>query len=802
MSVVFLPLLAQLVAGTPAGQPQGTPPVLDFPEPGMDDPAAYEGYRTRFYRDGAGNTIQIYIKGTEGRVVALLANAANESIGFTVRDSAGGPAAPAWGAVEATSSATDGARSLEFRLATELRRIDLGWFLLGSMRVERDLQYEGRHLRSFDAAPFPRPEVDTLIANLARLGDEERQRHLEMLGATDVRELRARMSPTITRSEVDTSWIVLVEQPSFDGRSHLALELRVNRLAAHVQVGARTVVVRSRSGAPINLAVRVITSSASLTPIGREELLNPEFRQFLDAQRAAHDRATDTAAVLRYRWLERQVRGLELVSSREKLMAGLPNFATYFGRDMLMSALMMEPIWSPSMLEHVIGSVLRKLSPTGQVSHEEALGGQAIRENAAAYNERMREYFRRQRAGQRTRADSALGQAREVLARLDAVRENYLMLDDDFQFPIVVARYLEDARVPVAQKRAFLLERAGDDTTSRLTALLRNIALVGRSAAPYASRPVPTNLIAFPHRRNGRYFPGSWRDSNAGYANGRFAMDINAIWVPHALEACARISTALSAIGAESSTGLPDVDAFRRAATTWRGAVRHFVVELPPAAVRARVRARLAALPREERTHWDGVLASTTPDSSSLAFLALSLDALGRPIRVANTDPAMGLFLEDLTPEHARRVVDVFTRPYPVGLFVEKLGPVVANDAYASTPIWEAFRKDAYHSPRVVWGREVNLLFLALARQIAAAYDDAGRLRDSSQAQHVDALNAALHQSLDAVEASGLSHNELWSYRVVNGELTPVRYGSSSDIQLWNLTNLAVQYRLSQLPKP
>jgi hypothetical protein len=376
------------------------------------------------------------------------------------------------------------------------------------------------------------------------------------------------------------------------------------------------------------------------------------------------------------------------------------------------------------------------------------------------------------------------------------------MLDDDFQFPVVVARYLEDARVSAERKRAFLLERAGDDTTSRLTALLRNIALVGRSVAPYAARPVATNLIAFPRRPNGRYFPGSWRDSNAGYANGRFAMDINAIWVPHALDACARITTALSAIGAERSAGLPDAEAFGRAATTWRGAVRHFVVELAPAAVRARVRARLAALPREERAHWDGVLASSASDSASLTFLVLSLDALGRPIRVANTDPAMGLFLEDLPPDHARRVVDVFMHPYPVGLFVEKLGPVVANDAYASPPIWEAFRKDAYHSPRVVWGREVNLLFLALAKQIAGAYDDAGRLRDSSQAQHVAALDAALRQSLAAVEASGLSHNELWSYRIVNGELTPVRYGSSSDIQLWNLTNLAVQYRLSQLPKP
>jgi hypothetical protein len=179
-------------------------------------------------------------------------------------------------------------------------------------------------------------------------------------------------------------------------------------------------------------------------------------------------------------------------------------------------------------------------------------------------------------------------------------------------------------------------------------------------------------------------------------------------------------------------------------------------------------------------------------DRTPLEFLALSLDATGRPIRVATTDPATGLFLQDLPAERVRRDLEVIMRPYPVGLFIPRLGPVVANDAFATARIWEAFRRDAYHSPRVVWGREVNLIALALARQMERASD----------AALVAALDTALRQTVDAVEASGLSHNELWSYRITSGELVPVRYGSSSDIQLWNLTNLAVQFRLSQLRRP
>ena len=48
---------------------------------------------------------------------------------------------------------------------------------------------------------------------------------------------------------------------------------------------------------------------------------------------------------------------------------------------------------------------------------------------------------------------------------------------------------------------------------------------------------------------------------------------------------------------------------------------------------------------------------------------------------------------------------------------------MVANDAYASPEVWSAFERDRYHSPRVVWGREVNLITLGLAHQLAGAVD-------------------------------------------------------------------------------
>jgi hypothetical protein len=201
------------------------------------------------------------------------------------------------------------------------------------------------------------------------------------------------------------------------------------------------------------------------------------------------------------------------------------------------------------------------------------------------------------------------------------------------------------------------------------------------------------------------------------------------------------------------------------------------------------VEAKLAWLPRPEQRYWRGVMSRQEESLDSLTFLVLSLDAEGRPIPIVNTDPATELFLDEaLSTEAALRDVVPMLRPYPVGLFVEDLGPVVANDAYASREVWERFRKDHYHGPRVVWGREVNLLLLGLADQLKD--EPSPRLED------------ALRRTLAAVSASGLEHNELWSYEIRDGKLRPVRYGTTSDIQLWNTTDLAVEFAVSDLRQP
>src|SRR2546427_7435734 len=216
-------------------------------------------------------------------------------------------------------------------------------------------------------------------------------------------------------------------------------------------------------------------------------------------------------------------------------------------------------------------------------------------------------------------------------------------------------------------------------------------------------------------------------------------MDVNVIWVPHALEAVGTVLDALSQLGVTPvlraeplATFARDRATLARAVATWQRAERHFRVALPPGAVAQRIGARLAALPQPEREYWAEVLHRVGAPGDTLRFLALSLDRAGRPIPVVNTDPAMLLLLEPLDGPRVRELIAPILASYPVGLFVDDLGPLVANDAYAAPKVREIFRRDAYHSPTVVWGRDVNVLLAGLAQQRSsggAGGDPAGARR-------------------------------------------------------------------------
>jgi hypothetical protein len=233
--------------------------------------------------------------------------------------------------------------------------------------------------------------------------------------------------------------------------------------------------------------------------------------------------------------------------------------------------------------------------------------------------------------------------------------------------------------------------------------------------------------------------------------------------------------------------GIHDAAEVARAAEVWRGAGRHFMVTLAPAEVRARVGAKLRSLPAAEAEHWDSVLAAWGGEPDTLRFPAVSLDSAGNPIPVMTTDPAMWLLVggAQLGAGQRDELLRPLLLPYPVGLFIDGVGLAVANDTYAPAAVWQMFERDLYHSPRVVWSREINVLLAALARHGGGRGESAG---DSVR---------------NAVARSGLQYAELWTYKIDAGTpIRAVRYGAASDVQLWSLTDLAVQYLLNSRRPP
>ena len=811
MTALALAFFAQLAV---AQQP--VTPVLSFPDATLDDTSAYRGYQTRFFRDAARNTLQVYIDQRSARVVHLFADADNASAGFTARDAAGQPAALAWGGAGATVSAAGRTRHFEHQLTAHTPTLTLGWFLLGSMRVERDFQYDQRARDGFATAPYAIKDVDHLVAALDGLPGAVRDRHLARLHAPTMAVLRSRLYPHPSRRAAGGNWIGRVVQVTLDGRDTISMDVRVDTAAVVATVAGDSLTLHVKQGDEIHFAVHVSTTARALTPLTRQQIFTPDFLAWLDTTRArgAAVSSGDSAAI-RARRMERQVTGVELLVSREKLMAGLPTYATYFGRDMLMTALMMRPIWQHETIEAVIASALRKLGPQGDVSHEEALGDQAVRESAGEYAALMAQYTERTTRGDRAAAAALLTRADLVLRDLRRVRENYHMIDDEYQFAIVVARWITDPSVPDAAKRAFL-RSAADGGGTRADRLLRELALVARLTAPYATSPQPANLISFAPREPFGWGSASWRDSGAGYAGGRYAMDINTIWVPHALESVGQILATMRQLGISTSRATTgdtplaryarDPGALHQAIITWRGASKHFIVTLAPEQVRAMTLARLAEMPEDERAWWQSRESTAAALNDSLTFLAVALDADAAPIGVANTDPATLLFLGDNegsasapTAEenaNAMRTVRLFARAYPAGLFVDRIGPVVSNDAYATPAVWQMFVKDPYHGPRVVWGREANLFLLGVANRIARVQANVA----APDAAYLTELRAAMTKVRTAVEQSGF-HTELWSYGFDRGQLRAMRYGSGADIQLWSTTDLAVQYVLSKMAK-
>jgi glycogen debranching enzyme len=504
------------------------------------------------------------------------------------------------------------------------------------------------------------------------------------------------------------------------------------RLAVQVLQGAiRGRRILAADNGRIELRITALTGERPLTPLaGRALLRRPS---------AGNAAARDTLTFLAY---------------RQKFLAGSWRFDTYFGRDTLMSLRLLMPALSASAVEDGLNSVLSRLSPQGEVAHEEDIGEQAVLDH---------------------RRDDGTLSAAPVY--------HYQMIDEDYLLAPVAAAWLLDPRER-AHSAAYLAAAVGGPMAlrgSRGAALVRNLRFVLRSAERFARGPVYTDLIGL----KPGVPAGDWRDSTHGLGGGHYPYDVNAVLVPEALHAAARLdrSGLLTPYLTEADRTL-----FAHAAAMarlWRArAPSFFEVKVAHAAAVRDIQAYSAS---------QGIAPAAAVDALGRGgerFYALALTAGGRPIPVMQSDEGYELLFGRPDPKVLDRIVAVLMRPFPAGLMTGA-GMVVADPVFAPPRLQRLFTRHDYHGT-VIWSWQQALFAAGLARQLER--------RDLPPPVRAR-LIAAQHTLWSAIEATrSMANSELWSWSYAAGRYRVRPFGSSSAdateadaAQLWSTVYLAVK---------
>jgi len=487
---------------------------------------------------------------------------------------------------------------------------------------------------------------------------------------------------------------------------------------------------RAASDGKIELKITALSGEVPLTPLSGKHLLN--------------DRAQADATA-------RNV--LTFLSYREKFLAGSWRFNTYFGRDTLMSVRLLMPVLAPEAVEAGLGAVLTRLSPLGEVAHEEDIGEFAVLDHLRATGDKS-----------------------------DAPTFNYNMIDGTFMLAPVAAEWLLDDARGRMQAAAFLKRMDGRRENPRALGadLVANFKFVLQATARFADDPRAPNLIALKPGLDA----GQWRDSNDGLGGGRFPYDVNAVFVPAALEAAARFFSS----GLLTSYLAPaDRELFARAnamAATWRAqAGPLFDVRVPSATARRDIADYAAALKIADEA------ALRSVGDSTVSFPALALTADDKTIAVIHSDVGFELLFGRPTSAALAQGATALLRPFPAGLLTP-VGVVVANPVYSTPAIQARLTGSAYHGT-VVWSWQQAVLAAGLQRQ---------RQRQDLPPSLQEHLHAAQTQLWGAINAAhAMRNSELWTWTFSRGHFEIAPFGAnaadadeSNAAQLWSTVYLAI----------
>ncbi|KAJ5246512.1 hypothetical protein N7468_001495 [Penicillium chermesinum] len=494
-----------------------------------------------------------------------------------------------------------------------------------------------------------------------------------------------------------------------------------------------------------------------------------------------------------------QTTALSFLSYSEKLLAGAWRFLTYFGRDSMISALLLEPVLrtgNGTAMEAVLGAVLERVNRTdGSVCHEETIGDYATWSNA------------------------------QNNVTSTAMLCDYKMIDSDYFLPVLMQKYLLEDPVGQKRARAFFNTPAGSINAANKNLTWGELAIINakrimRLAAPFANEQKKGNLI---HLKEGQVV-GQWRDSTYGMASdnlllkasinitfrhwggGRIPFDVNTALVPAALRS-------IAALYADHNHWARLADQY---AQTWEDkSLEFFEVNVMQSDARELVESY------KNRSAFEGPSQSASIDTD-VTFYSLALEGNNHLEKVAvmNTDDCYRHFLLNTTNDDqlSRLLNSTATniqRTFPAGLMTDA-GMIVANPAFGADPVYaQNWTTGAYHGT-VVWSWQLAMMAKGLERQLgrcevrimssrrssAKPAPAPGFCTDSSIYDNVVRAYNALWDSIE--HNSAQLSSEVWSWVYRDGKFQVTQLASlppppgaggqtESDIrQLWSLAFLAV----------
>lgn len=614
---------------------------------------------------------------------------------------------------------------------------EVHWRLVAPLQVISARDAAGREMHGIEAEIEidTSRDTDSLVIERGLLGSVRVLRDHQFDGRLPAHGL---VAPDVNAGGTHTAW----SRDRLDGAAGYRLEIEVE--AESAASGARFTrhgpeAVRigpTLPGTPLRIRLRALTGDEPLLPLPADRLLTAQ---------AAH--------------LPNARTSFEFLAFEEKWLAGSWRFHTYFGRDTLMSLRLLMPVLQPAAIEAALASVIDRLSPQGEVAHEEDIGEFPV--------------LTRMNAGFASTASAAAVPLAQPIF-------DYKMVDDDFMLLPVLAAYVLDTVAGRERAAAFLARRRAD---GRLfgACVVDNVAWVSAAAAAFAAQPKATNLV----RLRAGEIVGDWRDSADGLAGGVYAYSVNAVLVPAAL-------AALQALLADGVLGVwlrpePSAAAVAHMAAVWSDcAPALFAVQVDGLAARAAVQSYCREL---------GLPAVAV--DSDLAYSALSLDDAGIALPVMHSDFGFALLFGTPPAAVLEREVAALLRPFPAGLRTDA-GLVVANAVFGSAALRKRFGPDSYHGA-VVWSWQQAMVAAGLARQLARSDLPLATRAALRQAQAV--VWRLILATRDVAEA------ELWSWGHDGTRFNVEPFGpkcktadESNTAQLWSTVYLAVQAPADLVP--